>query len=103
MTIGSGVHQYIPNPQLGPRVLEIKENACLNACNWCKKIVNQSTFHKKIYQPELKKKAWVHECKTCNKVWDPKTETLKPKVKGRPATLAAKVKVAWYNDPDYKG
>lgn len=91
---------YTPNPQLGPRIVEIKKDIALKPCQWCNRIVNQVCSHRRLID-KGKPTEWYHECHTCMRIFDPKTGTLthKNSKQGK-----EKVKrVAWYNDPNYRG
>jgi len=90
---------YTPNPQLGPRILKYKDSACVTPCAWCGKVVHQICSYKKI-QVRNQPPTWHCECHTCMRIYDPKTGELlhKNSKKGKD-----KVRIAWYNDPNYKG
>jgi hypothetical protein len=90
---------YIPKPDMGPRIIKYKDTACITPCAWCGKIVNQICSYKKV-QVRNQPPTWHSECHTCMRIYDPKTGELlhKNSKKGKD-----KVRVAWYNDPNYKG
>lgn len=107
ITPSTGAREYkqafIPNPQLGPRIVKYKDSACLNPCAWCGRVVNQVCSYRKIIVKD-KPVGWHCECHTCRKIYDPKTGQLTHfnSKKAKESKEKAK-KIAWYNDPNYKG
>ena len=77
------VKDYELTAQLGPRITAIKKEKCINPCNWCGKIVNQETSHRMLFRGD-NRIGWQHECRTCNRVYDPKTQKLSNPKLGRP-------------------
>ena len=97
------VQSFTPNPQLGPRIIKYKDTACLSPCSWCNQIVNQRCSYKKIIQAH-KPNYWHCECHTCRRIWNPKTgELTHHNTKQNKAVRDKVKKIAWYNDPNYKG
>lgn len=97
---------YIPKPDMGPRIVKFREDKCLRPCTWCGKICNQQ---QSITKQTIEKKGspniiqWHYSCQTCRRVWDPNTGELKPLSKPNKVRKVQPKKVAWYNDPNYKG
>lgn len=91
------VAKFTPKPDMGPRIVSFNKNIGIKPCAWCGKIVNQKCSYKKIIVKD-KPPIWQCECHTCLRYYDPKTGELTHK-----NSKKAKAKVAWYNDPNYKG
>ena len=93
---------YTPKPDMGPRIVKFRDDKCLRPCEWCGNICNQQ---QSITKQTIQKKGeadviqWHYSCQTCRRVWDPITQQLKPLSKPN----KVRKKVAWYNDPNYKG
>jgi len=68
--------EYELNDQIGPRIIAIKEEKCIHVCDWCGRIARQETLHKKIFRGN-QVVGWQHECRTCNKIYDPETKRLR--------------------------
>jgi hypothetical protein len=65
------------NPLLGPIIDKL--NPCLKPCQWCNRIVDQYCTHNlRIGRGEP---YWEHNCKTCGRQWDPKTNKVIEKAK----------------------
>lgn len=94
--------KFIPKPDLGPRIISFKKDIGLKPCDWCLKIVNQQTYHYRTEDPKTKNIVWYHECKTCQRTYNPKTGELIYKCSKKAKETKAQ-KPAWYNDPNYKG
>lgn len=92
---------FTPKPDMGPRIVSFKKDICLKPCDWCNKIVNQQTYHRRVTNAKGALVGWHHECTTCQKIYNPKTGELLHK-NAKKAKEQAK-KIAWYNDPNYKG
>jgi hypothetical protein len=75
-------HEYTPKPDMGPRVIRLRADRCLNPCEWCGLILNQQqNITKQITprrgaSPEIIK--WHYSCQTCKKSWDPESKKLQP-------------------------
>ena len=69
---------YTPNPQLGPRIIRLRNDTNLSACNWCGKIVNQKQNITRITDAKTKCRQWHQSCYNCSRVWDNETQQLKP-------------------------
>lgn len=93
---------FTPKPDLGPRIIAFKKNIGLNPCAWCNKMVKQQTYHYKTFDIKNKTSTWHHECLTCQRVYNPQTGELIYKNNKR-AKAIKQQKLAWYNDPNYKG
>ena len=94
------VQTFTPNPQLGPRIVKFKDTISLKPCAWCNKIVNQTTTHRRLIE-KGEFTTWHHECTTCQRIYNSKTGELthKNSKKGKEEVK----KIAWYNDPNWKG
>lgn len=94
------------NPQLGPRIISLKSDANLRACNWCHNICDQKTNHTLKFTSidgKRPKRRWEHSCQTCKKTWNPETGLLKDRVKPKgkervTAEKKAKKKEYWWNN-----
>lgn len=95
------IQKFTPKPDLGPRIISFKPDVCLKPCEWCGKIVNQETYHRKTTDGKGNRTGWHHECTTCQRIYNPKTGELTHK-NSKKAKEAQK-KIVWYNDPNYKG
>lgn len=93
------------NPQLGPRIIEIKPDVGLKPCDWCGQIVNQRCNHTLKFMSidgKRAKRRWEHSCQNCRRALDPKTGKAKePRARKTPEQLkeeqAAKIKELWWN------
>ena len=112
ITPASGAKDYkqtfTPKPDLGPRIIKFKDSITLRPCGWCGKILNQ---RQNITRQTIQRKGlpdiiqWNQSCQTCHRVWDPETNQLKPLSKPNKIRKVKEEinKIAWYNDPNYKG
>lgn len=91
---------FTPKEDLGPRIIKFKKELGVKPCAWCQKEVNQQTYHYKTF--EKNQPQWHHECLSCQRVFNPKTGELIYKNNKR-AKIIKQQKIAWYNDPNYKG
>ena len=73
---------FTPKPDMGPRIIKIKDEICLRPCGWCGKILDQrQNITKQIIprrgnDPEIIK--WHFSCYNCHRVWDPTKGELQP-------------------------
>jgi len=76
------IEKLSPNINLGLRVIKIRSDQQLHSCDWCGQITNPIRLHKKVFITENNKGRyqWQHQCRTCMKIWDPKTNKLRPLV-----------------------
>lgn len=67
------VKEYEMTKQIGPRIIAIKKEKFVRVCDWCGRIANQETLHRMIFRGD-NRIGWQHECRTCNRFYDPKTQ-----------------------------
>ena len=75
-------HTFTPKPDLGPRIIKIRDDKCLRPCEWCGKILDQKqNITKKLIPKDELKPAhlkWQYSCYNCHRLWDDSIKELKP-------------------------
>lgn len=97
------IQKFTPKPDLGPRIISFHKDIGVKPCAWCRKITKQQTYHYKTFDTKTNQPSWHHECKTCQKNYNPVSGELVYKNSKKAKQAQAQKKIAWYNDPNYKG